>query len=142
MISELGLGADEVEDAVAQELQQLPGIAYAVSSSALRRGQIADTPISQSVLRNFHPDRSGDIYVVFEPHWFIGDLDGLSVAAAHGSPWSYDTHVPLIFAGPGIKAQTVVRRVDTVDIAPTITTYLGTKLPSGVTGEPLLEVFE
>lgn len=142
LIAELGLDADDVENAVADELQQLPGIAFAVSSSALRRGQIADTPISQSVLRNFHPDRSGDIYVVFEPHWFIGDLDGLSVAAAHGSPWSYDSHVPLIFAGPGIKAKTVVRRVETVDIAPTITTYLGAKLPSGVTGVPLLEVFE
>ncbi|TLP57654.1 alkaline phosphatase family protein [Parasedimentitalea maritima] len=142
LIAERGLDADEVERAVAQELQQLPGIAFAVSSSALRRGQVADTSISQSVLRNFHPDRSGDIYVVFEPHWFIGDLDGLSVAAAHGSPWSYDSHVPLIFAGPGIKAKTVVRRVETVDIAPTITTYLGTKLPSGVSGVPLVEVFE
>ncbi|KAE9625971.1 alkaline phosphatase family protein [Parasedimentitalea maritima] len=142
LIAEQGLDADEVERAVAQELQQLPGVAFAVSSSALRRGQVADTSISQSVLRNFHPDRSGDIYVVFEPHWFIGDLDGLSVAAAHGSPWSYDSHVPLIFAGPGIKAKTVVRRVETVDIAPTITTYLGTKLPSGVSGVPLVEVFE
>ncbi|AZV77682.1 alkaline phosphatase family protein [Parasedimentitalea marina] len=142
LIAELGLDAGVVETAVAQELQKLPGIAYAVSSSALRSGQIADTSISQSVLRNFHPDRSGDIYVVFEPHWFIGDLDGLSVAAAHGSPWSYDTHVPLIFAGPGIKAQTVIRRVETVDIAPTITTYLGTKLPSGATGGPLPEVFD
>ena len=142
LVAELGLDADEVERAVAQELQQLPGIAFAVSSSALRRGQVADTSISKSVLRNFHPDRSGDIYVVFEPHWFIGDLDGLSVAAAHGSPWSYDSHVPLIFAGPGIQAKTVVRRVETVDIAPTITTYLGTKLPSGVSGVPLLEVFE
>lgn len=142
LIAEQRLDADEVERAVAQELQQLPGIAFAVSSSALRRGQVADTSISQSVLRNFHPDRSGDIYVVFEPHWFIGDLDGLSVAAAHGSPWSYDSHVPLIFAGPGIKAKTVVRRVETVDIAPTITTYLGTKLPSGVSGVPLVEVFE
>ncbi|MVO17052.1 alkaline phosphatase family protein [Parasedimentitalea huanghaiensis] len=142
LIAERGLDADEVERAVAQELQQLPGIAFAVSSSALRRGQVADTSISNSVLRNFHPDRSGDIYVVFEPHWFIGDLDGLSVAAAHGSPWSYDSHVPLIFAGPGIQAKTVVRRVETVDIAPTITTYLGTKLPSGVSGVPLVEVFE
>ena len=142
LIAERGLGADEVERAVAQELQQLPGVAFAVSSSALRRGQVADTSISQSVLRNFHPDRSGDIYLVFEPHWFIGDLDGLSVAAAHGSPWSYDSHVPLIFAGPGIQAKSVVRRVETVDIAPTVTTYLGTKLPSGVSGVPLLEVFE
>jgi len=142
LIADRELDPVEVENAVAAELQQLAGIAYAVSSSALRRGQIARTFVSESVLRNFHPDRSGDIYVVFEPHWFIGDLDGLSVAAAHGSPWSYDSHVPLIFAGPGITAKTIFRRVETVDIAPTITSYLGTKLPSGVTGVPLPEVFE
>lgn len=142
LIRDLDLDASEVELALSQELQQLPGIAYAVTSTALRSGAISETEISRAVLRNFHPDRSGDIYLVFEPHWFIGDLDGLSVAAAHGSPWSYDTHVPLIFMGPGIKARSVMRRVETVDIAPTITSYLGTKLPSGVTGLPLLEVLE
>jgi arylsulfatase A-like enzyme len=142
LMRDLDLDAKEVEQAVAQELQQLPGIAFAVTSTALRNGAISETAVSRAVLRNFHPDRSGDIYVVFEPHWFIGDLDGLSVAAGHGSPWSYDTHVPLIFAGPGIKARTVIRKVETVDIAPTITTYLGTKLPSGTTGAPLPEIFE
>lgn len=142
LMRDLDLDINEVELAVAQELQQLPGIAFAVTSSTLRSGTIPDTAISRAVLRNFHPDRSGDIYLVFEPHWFIGDLDGLSVAAGHGSPWSYDTHVPLIFMGPEIKARSVMRRVETVDIAPTITSYLGTKLPSGVTGLPLPEVFE
>lgn len=142
LMRDLDLDISEVELAVAQELHQLPGIAFAVTSSTLRSGAFPDTAISRAVLRNFHPDRSGDIYLVFEPHWFIGDLDGLSVAAGHGTPWSYDTHVPLIFMGPGIKARSVIRRVETVDIAPTITSYLGTKLPSGVTGTPLPEIFE
>ncbi|MEP2715130.1 alkaline phosphatase family protein [Pseudophaeobacter sp.] len=142
LLRDMELDPIEVEQAVAAELQKLPGIAYAVASSSLRSGSLPDTEISRAVQRNFHPDRSGDIYLVFEPHWFIGDLDGLSVAAAHGSPWSYDSHVPLIFAGPGIKAQTIVRRVETIDLAPTVTTYLGTKLPSGATGEPLPEIFQ
>jgi predicted AlkP superfamily pyrophosphatase or phosphodiesterase len=94
------------------------------------------------VRNNFHSDRSGDIYVVFDPHWFIADFDGLTVASAHGSPWAYDTHVPVIFHGPGITPRRVVRHVNTIDVAPTIAAYLGTKPPSGATGVPLTEVFE
>ncbi|MBU2944189.1 alkaline phosphatase family protein [Shimia thalassica] len=140
LISERGLDPLAVEQAVAEELQKLPGIAYAIGSSDLRRGSFAKTRISDAVLANFNPDRSGDIYVVFEPHWFVADFDGLHVASAHGSPWTYDTHVPLIFSGSNIAPQTVVRRVETVDVAPTIASLLGTKPPSGAVGVPLPEV--
>ncbi len=139
LISERGLNPLAVERAVAEELQKLPGIAYAISSSDLRRGSFAKTKVSDAVLANFNPDRSGDIYVVFEPHWFVADFDGLHVASAHGSPWTYDTHVPLIFSGSNIAPQTVVRRVETVDVAPTIAALLGTKPPSGAVGVPLSE---
>ncbi|WP_299643041.1 alkaline phosphatase family protein [uncultured Ruegeria sp.] len=139
LIAAKGLDPVAVEDAVADELRKLPGIAYAVGSSALRAGSVPPGKITDAVLANFHYERSGDIYVVFEPHWFVADFDGLTVASAHGSPWTYDTHVPLIFAGPGIKPRTVYRRVETVDVAPTVAAYLGTKLPSGATGEPLPE---
>jgi predicted AlkP superfamily pyrophosphatase or phosphodiesterase len=141
VIAERGLDIAQVEAVVAEELQKLPGIAYAISSSALRRGEVAGGSVTDQVLANFHPDRSGDIYIVFEPHWFIADFDGLTVASAHGSPWTYDSHVPIIIAGPGIEPKRVVRRVETVDVAPTITAYLGTKPPSGARGVPLLEVF-
>jgi len=139
LIAQKGLDPVAVENAVAEELRKLPGIAYAVGSSALRSGSIPRTKITDAVLANFHSERSGDIYVVFEPHWFVADFDGLTVASAHGSPWTYDTHVPLIFSGPGIVPRTIVRRVETVDVAPTIAAYLGTKLPSGATGGPLPE---
>lgn len=135
-----GLDRAEVERAVAAELERLPGIAHAIPSSALRAGAVPRGKIQDAVLANFHHDRSGDIYVVFEPHWFIADFDGLTVASAHGSPWTYDSHVPIIFAGPGIAPQRIARRVETVDVAPTIATYLGTKLPSGAIGLPLTEV--
>jgi predicted AlkP superfamily pyrophosphatase or phosphodiesterase len=141
-IAEVGLDPLEVEGAVAQELQKLPGIALALGSNALRNGAVPDTRIAKAVLMNFHPDRSGDIYVVFEPHWFVADFDGLSVASMHGSPWTYDTHVPIIIAGPGVPATRVNRRVETVDVAPTIAAYLGTKPPSGAFGAPLLEVLK
>ena len=130
----------EVERAVALELSRFPGVALAVSSSALKQDALPDTPLIRSVLRNFNPKRSGDIFVVFEPGWFINDFDGLVVATTHGSPWRYDSYVPVVFAGPGISAQTVHRRVYTVDVAPTVTAFLGVKPPSGSVGMPLIEV--
>ena len=94
----------------------------------------------RAVINNFHPKRSGDVFIVFEPNWFINDFDGLTVASTHGSPWNYDTHVPIVFVGAGLKPMTVDRRVRTVDIAPTLSTILGIKAPSGSVGEPLTEV--
>ena len=54
--------------------------------------------------------------------------------------YSIITYVPIIFAGNGIKPQTVSRRVHTVDVALTLATAIGTKPPSGAAGEVLLEV--
>jgi predicted AlkP superfamily pyrophosphatase or phosphodiesterase len=130
-----------VEKAVSEQLIHFEGIAQAISSSALREGNLPDTALNRAILNNFHPNRSGDIYIVFEPHWFIRDFDGLEVAATHGSPWSYDTFVPIAFGGLEIPAQHVMRRVQTVDIAATLAAYLGTKPPSGSAGVPLVEVF-
>ena len=130
----------EVERAVAWELSKFEGVALAVSSTALAEGGVPDTPLTRSILRNHHPKRSGDIFVVFEPHWFINDFDGLTVATTHGSPWRYDTFVPLIFAGAGVQPQRVHRQVQTVDVAPTLAAFLGIKPPSGSRGSVLVEV--
>ena len=141
VIKENNLDIAEVEKAVAAQLVQFEGIAQAVSSSALRSADLPDTAINRAILNNFNPNRSGDIYIVFEPHWFIRDFDGLEVSSTHGSPWSYDTFVPIVFSGVDIPAQKVTRRVHTVDIAATLAAYMGTKPPSGAAGEPLAEVF-
>jgi hypothetical protein len=140
LIAEMGLDQAEVERAVAEELTHFDGVALAVSSSALTAGGFPDTPLIQSVLRNYNPNRSGDIYVVFEPNRFINDFDGLSVASTHGSPWAYDSHVPIIFAGMGIPAQRINRMVHTTAIAPTLSLIVGAKPPTGSTSSPLSEV--
>ncbi|MEP4032067.1 alkaline phosphatase family protein [Roseibium polysiphoniae] len=138
-IAENGLKKADVAKSLARELQKIPAIAHAFSSEDLAASAIARTPVSDAVLANFHPSRSGDIYVVFEPHWFVGDFDGLHVASHHGSPWSYDTHVPIIFSRPGMAAQRVSSRVETVDVAPTVSAYLKIKAPSGARGRVLKE---
>jgi hypothetical protein len=80
--------------------------------------------------------------VVFKPTWFINDFDGLSVASTHGSPWRYDTFVPVIFVVPGIAAQKIFREIATVDVAPTLSAILGITYPSGSVGNPLVEIFQ
>jgi len=142
IIHKRGLDQGEVERAVAAELVKFPGLSLAVSSSALLEGDVPDTWQIRAVLRNHDPDRSGDIYIVFAPHTFINDFDGLRVAATHGSPWRYDTHVPMIFAGNGLGAKRIARTVTPYDIAPTLAAYLGINTPSGASGTPLTEVFE
>ncbi|MEY8096333.1 alkaline phosphatase family protein [Falsihalocynthiibacter sp. S25ZX9] len=129
-----------LETAIADELVSFEGVAYAVPSSRLREGSLPDNALMQAVLNNYHPDRSGDIYIVFQPESFINDMDGLSVTVTHGSPWRYDTFVPILFAGQGISPQTVSRRVHPIDVALTLSVLAGTRPPSGATGEVLLEV--
>lgn len=140
ILRERQLDADEVSRTIASVLTTLEGIAYAVPNIDLVEGKMPDTRLYRQILRNFNPKRSGDIYLVLEPQWFVADFDGLTVTSTHGSPWRYDTFVPVIFAGNGLAAKTVFREVQTVDIALTLAKYLRIKAPSGATGAPLTEV--
>ena len=142
LIRAKGLDQGEVEQAVAEELMQLDGVALAVSSTALRRGNLPDTWMIRAVLNNYSVKRSGDIYVVHEPHRFVNDFDGLVVASHHGSPWRYDTFVPIVFAGSGLSPRTIYREVSPADIAPTLAAVVGAKAPTGAEGGPLIEVLE
>ncbi len=142
VIREKGLDQAMVEKAVVEELMKFDGVALAISSTALSAGNLPNTPVIQSVLRNFNPRRSGDIFVVFDPHCFINDFDGLTVAATHGAPWRYDSFVPVVFAGGNLTAQRVFRPIQTVDVAPTLAAFVGTKPPSGSSSGPLPEVLQ
>jgi hypothetical protein len=139
LITAKGLDQGEVEAAVAAEIERFKGVHRAVSSIALDAGRVTDTPLIRSIMNSHHPQRSGDIFVVFEPHWFINDFDGLEVASTHGSPWRYDTYVPLIFAGSGLSPQTVYTPVRSVDVAVTLAEIAGTGQPSGASGRVLGE---
>jgi len=136
VVEAAGSDSDEVEQAIAAALTDMDGIALAVARSALPTLQ--ETDLVGRVRRNAHPSRSGDIYVVQDPYWFLYQRG--PIAAMHGSPWRYDTYVPILFAGPGIDARTIHRRVHPVDVAPTLSAYLGVKPPSSAVGAPLEEV--
>ncbi len=135
-ISAAKLDQTFVEQAIADALTYTDGIALAVASSRLSSQQ--SNPLVAQVQRNTHITRSGDIYIIQEPYWFLFDKG--PVKAMHGSPWRYDTHVPIIFAGPTIGAQTVHRLVHPVDVAPTIAAFLGMTPPGSAQGSALEEV--
>ena len=125
-----------IERLIVDSLSARPGIAMAMPREPFpeQRGDFLERPIR----RNFHPERSGDIYVVQSPYSFL--LDPGAISVMHGSPWRYDTHVPILFAGPGIEASRVSRQVATVDVAVTLSEIFGTTMPSGASGRVLSEV--
>ncbi len=140
LIRSKGLDQAEVEAVFVEEIAKFPGVSSVISSSGLSSGAVPDTELIHRVTNNFHPRRSGDIFVVFEPNIYVNDFGGLVVAATHGSPWRYDAFVPVMFAGAGLQPATVARAVTPYDIAPTLANYLGVNQPSAASGVPLVEV--
>ncbi|WP_299005239.1 alkaline phosphatase family protein [uncultured Shewanella sp.] len=134
------LKLQQVQDAFAKAIRKLKGVAYAIPSHQIATGQLPQNPISTLVSNNYHHSRSGDIHLIFSPQTFINELDGLEVASMHGSPWQYDTYVPVIFAGMQLQAKTVNRAITPYSIAPTIAAYLGITPPSGTWAKRLHEV--
>jgi predicted AlkP superfamily pyrophosphatase or phosphodiesterase len=145
-IASAGLDLAEVERFVADELMKIPGIAYAMTRGDLLAGRITESPVQNQIRRSFHLTRSGNIHMVPEQYWFLHSTEeaekmGIgSIAAIHGSPWAYDTYVPIFFAGSGVQARIIGRRVAPTDIASTLAAYIGIKPPSGSVGSVLTEV--
>lgn len=142
LIAKHKLTLAEVQKAVAEEVSKFDGVALAVTSTDIESGNIPKNYLHDLVLNNHSKNRSGDIYVVLEPHRFVADMEGLTVAATHGSPWGYDTYVPLIFAGFGLDDEVVYDRVSTTDVAVTLSAILGIKAPSGAQGKILEEAVD
>lgn len=141
-ISKNGLSLAEVQQAVAIEVDKLEGVEIAVASTDIEKGLIPNDYLHTLVANNHSKNRSGDIFIVFEPHRFIADMEGLTVAATHGSPWGYDTFVPVIFAGYNLDKKTVSERISTTDIAITLSSILSIKPPSGAQGKVLIDVVQ
>jgi arylsulfatase A-like enzyme len=93
------------------------------------------------VERSFHPQRSGDLLLVTKPFYFWSSkYGGQSTGTTHGTPHEYDTHVPLLLAGPGVQPGDHTRFVDMADLAPTLAALLGIEAPAGTEGRVIAEV--
>jgi predicted AlkP superfamily pyrophosphatase or phosphodiesterase len=96
-----GLNAARVEEALADWLRRQPDVEAAFTRDQLSAPQPPDDPLAARVWRTFHPRRCGDVLVVMKPYRLWGGP--LSTGTTHGSPHPYDTHVPLLVYGPGVR---------------------------------------
>jgi predicted AlkP superfamily pyrophosphatase or phosphodiesterase len=139
-IEKADLQLADVQRFVAAQIASVKGVQKAFAAAELEDGTDRSR-LAKQVLANHHADRSGDVYVVPRPHWLpYTGTNMRPLTATHGSPWRYDTHVPIVFMGPGITAKRISREVAPRDVAPTIATYLGIGQPSSATGRVLTEV--
>jgi predicted AlkP superfamily pyrophosphatase or phosphodiesterase len=124
---------------VTKFLLQQDGVANVYPVSLLRQGDYNEGGLKGMAIRGYHPKRSGDLTIVFEPAWFES---GRVPGTTHGSPYPYDTHVPILFYGAGIKHGSSVQYHPITDIAPTLSVLLKITFPNGCTGQPIGELFE
>ncbi|MDZ4834563.1 MAG: alkaline phosphatase family protein [Candidatus Melainabacteria bacterium] len=139
----LKLNLAEVESFAATEAMKYPGIAFAATRSDIISGRMPFGHAHMPKIGNtFHAKRSGSVHIVTDQHAVLMHYPWNLKTGLHGSVYSYDTFVPIMFAAPGLKAKEVSRPVGPHDIAPTIATFLGIKPPSGSVGVPLSEIVD
>ena len=139
-----GIDLDECERVVGEAAMKLPGMARYFTRAQLEAKAISPSDVvARRVLNGFYPQRSGDVIVVTEPYTIVFDMpddptDPRSTAT-HGSPYSYDTHVPLIIMGAGFKPGSYSQPATPMDIAATLASVLRIQAPSCSAGRVLSE---
>ena len=134
-----GVNVEELSQVIVAAALTVPGIARCFSRSQLLRGATSITdPIERRALHGFYPARSGDVVMVAEPYKYIAE----TITATHGSPYSYDTHVPTIIMGAGVTPGRYLEPATPADIAPTLSALLRITAPSNSTGRVLIEAIK
>jgi predicted AlkP superfamily pyrophosphatase or phosphodiesterase len=131
----------QIEDIAARAVAALPGIYSCYTRSQITEGRLPQNEITRRVVNGFYPKVSGDLIVVSEALYYTDPGTPGPYITTHGSPYAYDTHVPILIAGPGIKAGVHPEQVSPADIAPTLSALLGVELPSACDGVILPSVF-
>ncbi len=124
---------------ISKFLLSTEGVAEVYSESLIRHGSYEEKGSKGMVVRGYHVKRSGDIAFTLQPGW-INSMS--TTGTTHGSAYSYDTHVPILFYGNGIKKGSSSQYHAITDIAPTLSVLLKIKFPSGCTGQPVAELLD
>jgi predicted AlkP superfamily pyrophosphatase or phosphodiesterase len=136
------IAAADMQRVAATALRRMPHVARVYTRTELESGLVgAGDRIDQLVRNGFNTQHSGDLIIIHEPNWLAG-AGGPGGGTTHGSPYPYDTHVPMIFWGPQALVQpgTYHAAAAVHDIAPTLATMLGIAAPSGAMGRVLDEI--
>ena len=137
-IAEKGLSLPDIQFTATYALYSIPQVANAFTQHQLLTGNFKKDEISERYLRSCNPERSGDIFVNLKPFWYLGNPN--SKGTSHGTPYPYDTHVPILALGYHIPHADFSRYVGVEDIAPTIANILGIELSTENQGQILYEV--
>jgi arylsulfatase A-like enzyme len=131
------VSTEEIERVAGDAAIQVAGVSRYFTRTQLQRAAIPPAdPVARRVMHGFNARLSGDVILVSDPFKY---LEGGFIQATHGSPYSYDTHVPLIIMGRGVAPGRYLQAATPADIAPTLASVLGVQAPSNATGRVLIE---
>jgi predicted AlkP superfamily pyrophosphatase or phosphodiesterase len=137
LINSKKLTEQEVAAEAARVASSFPHVFRVYTRTQLMNGFGMGDQVGRCLVHGYSHERGADLYVLLDPYYFFGS----GSMTTHGSGFGYDTHVPAIFMGPGIKAGYFHESIVINDIAPTLATILGIEIPSGSAGRVLSEIF-
>ena len=131
------LDKEKITEWIISYLQKVDGIAQVFAIDEMMETPINKT-LKEMLINGYYPTRSGDIQIVFKP----GYIDGGKTGTTHGLWAPYDSHIPLLWYGWGIKKGSSHKEVYMTDIAPTLAALLKIQMPSGSIGKVIEEVMK
>jgi predicted AlkP superfamily pyrophosphatase or phosphodiesterase len=134
LIASKKLDGAEVHRVAADAVRGMPHVFRVFTREQLANGWHQDDRISRRVSAGFYAPRAADLAIVETPFWIQA-----AKGATHGSPWLYDSHIPLVFMGPGVKPGIYHTAAAENDIAPTLAALLWIETPAGSVGRVLAE---
>jgi predicted AlkP superfamily pyrophosphatase or phosphodiesterase len=134
-IKEKGLELSKVKQAVKEFLYTQKQVKRVYDESEIIAGSVAD-PYLNFVSKGYDPIQNGELIIVDKPAYMQYQGTGTS----HGSPYSYDTHVPCLFYGWGIKKGESYDKKEITQIAPTLAQKLKITFPNGTESKVMTEV--
>ncbi len=137
IIENLNVKIEEVRKECANFLLKYKWVKNTYTSDQLHENEYQNS-FNALIQKGYNQKRSGDVIVSLQTGWL--SVNWRKGGTTHGSCFSYDTHVPLIFWGGNIPKGRTDRKVYIRDIAPTISTILGISYPNGCIGNPLPEI--
>ena len=129
---------DTVLHVFRDEAMRVPGVYRVDRFSDLVKGDTINDPITRRWVHQF-PAASQIEYIVTLTK---GSLWQGPLVASHGTPYDYDSNVPIIFYGPEFKPGKYSEFVRTVDIAPTLAAAAAVKPTEKLDGVVLTKVLK
>lgn len=137
LIEEKDLDLDDIKKVIINNLHKQDGIAYVVDMEG-NQNMFLPERIREKIINGYNRKNSGAIQIIAEPQWYSGTPR--ATGTTHGVWSAYDSHIPLVFMGWGIKPGVTNKEVQNVDIAPTLAALLHIMEPNGSIGKPIPEV--